>query len=90
MRLLKWRTYGVPVLKALTDEGFEAMIGSIDGAELPAGVKGQRKGLLYARNTAVTINEQGKVLIPRKLAEEQGLGAGGWCICSGAGRILTL
>ena len=77
MRLLKWRTYGVPVLKALTDEGFEAMIGSIDGAELPAGVKGQRKGLLYSRNTAVTINEQGKVLIPRKLAEEQGLGAGG-------------
>ena len=77
LRLLKWRTYKVPVLKALTDEAFEAMIASIDGADLPAGVKSQRKGLLYSLNTQVTINDQGKVLIPKKLAEEHGMEAGG-------------
>ena len=77
LRLLKWRTYQVPVLKALTNEAFAAMITSIDSSEETAGVKGQRKGVLYSRNTPVTINDQGKVLIPKKLAEEQGLQAGG-------------
>lgn len=77
LRLLQWQTYKVPVLKALTDEAFEAMIGSIDASELPAGVKGQRKGLLYSRNTQVAINDQGKVLIPKKLAKEHGMEAGG-------------
>ena len=57
LRLLKWQTYQVPVLKALTDEAFAAMIDSINGSDLPAGVKSQRKGLLYSRNTQVTIND---------------------------------
>jgi len=68
LRLLKWRAYEVPVLKALTDEAFVAMVASIDASEQSAGVKSQRKGLLYSRNTPVTINDQGKVLIPKKLA----------------------
>ena len=77
LRLLNWQTYQVPVLKALTDEAFVAMVASIDDSDLPAGVKGQRKGLLYSRNTPVTINEQGKLLIPKKLAKEHGLDSGG-------------
>jgi DNA-binding transcriptional regulator/RsmH inhibitor MraZ len=78
LRLLRWQTYGVPVLKALTDEAFEAMIGSIDNdPDLKAGQKGQKKGLLYSLNTPVTINEQGKLLIPKKVAEENGLSSGG-------------
>ena len=71
LRLLQWKTYKVAVLKALTDEAFEAMIASIDASELSAGMKSQRKGLVYSRNTRVTINDQGKLLIPKKLAEEQ-------------------
>lgn len=77
LRLLKWQTYKVPVLKALTDEAFEAMIASIDASDLPAGVKSQRKGLVYSRNTPVAINEQGKLLIPKKVAKEHGLDSGG-------------
>ena len=77
LRLLNWQTYQVPVRKALTDEAFVAMVASIDDSDLPAGVKGQRKGLLYSRNTPVTINEQGKLLIPKKLAKEHGLDSGG-------------
>jgi DNA-binding transcriptional regulator/RsmH inhibitor MraZ len=78
LRLLKWKTHGVPVLKALTDAAFEAMICSIDEDQtLVAGQKGAKKGLVYSRNTPVSINEQGKLLIPRKLVEEQGLEPGG-------------
>ncbi len=77
LRLLQWQTYKIPVLKALTDQAFAAMIASIDESDLSAGIKSQRKGLLYSRNTQVTINDQGKVLIPKRLAEEHGLEAGG-------------
>ena len=78
LRLLRWQTYEVPVLKALTDEAFEAMIRSIDNdPELTAGAKGRKKGLLYSRNTQVNMNDQGKILIPKKVAEEHGLAAGG-------------
>ena len=78
LRLLKWKTYHVPVLKALTDAAFAAMILSIDNdPDLPAGQKGRRKGLLYSRNTQVNLNDQGKILIPKKLAEEHGLSPGG-------------
>jgi DNA-binding transcriptional regulator/RsmH inhibitor MraZ len=78
LRLLRWQTYGVPVLKALSDEAFEAMIRSIDNdPSLQAGQKGQKKGLLYSLNAPVTINEQGKLSIPKKVAEENGLAGGG-------------
>ena len=78
LRLLKWKTHQVPVLKALTDEAFAAMIRSIDeDPSLGAGQKGAKKGLIYSRNTPVTINEQGKLLIPKKLVGEQGLAPGG-------------
>jgi DNA-binding transcriptional regulator/RsmH inhibitor MraZ len=86
LRLLKWQNYGVPVLKAVTDEAFEAMIRSIEEDEgLNAGQKGQKTGLLYTLNTPVTINEQGRMLIPKKLAEEQGMEAGGMVHLFGRG-----
>lgn len=78
LRLLEWETEGVPVLKVLTDEAFAGMTRSIDESEgLTAGQKGQRKGMLCTMNTPVAMNGQGKVLIPRKLADELGLEAGG-------------
>ena len=78
MRLLEWETEGVPVLKVLTDEAFERMLRSIDENEaLTPGQRGQRKGMLHTMNTAVTMNGQGKVAVPKKLAEKRGLEAGG-------------
>lgn len=78
LRLLKWKTYDVPVLKSLTGAAFEAMILSIDSdPNLSAGMKSRKKGLLYSRNAQVNLNDQGKILIPKKLAEERGLAPGG-------------
>ena len=86
LRLLKWRTHGVPVLKALTDDAFAAMIRSIDDdPDLNAGQKGAKKGLIFSRNTPVSINEQGKLLIPRKLVDEHGLELGGAVYLYGRG-----
>ncbi|MEM9079675.1 MAG: hypothetical protein AAGC74_03180 [Verrucomicrobiota bacterium] len=77
LRLLRWKHMGVPVLKALTNEAFEAMIESInEDAELSSGQKSAKKGLIYSLNESAHVNDQGKLAIPKKLAEEQGIEAG--------------
>ncbi len=75
LRLLKWELSGVPVIKALTEEAFEAALASIQASDLPAGVKSRQKAALYTHNQPVSVNEQGKISIPKKFAEERGLAA---------------
>ena len=74
LRLLKWELSGVPILKALTDEAFRAALASIqNNTELSNGIKTRQKGSLHTHNQPVTVNEQGKMLIPKKFADEQSL-----------------
>ena len=73
LRLLKWELSGIPVIKALTDEAFTAALESIQNSDLPAGVKSRQKAALHTHNQPVSVNEQGKLLIPKKFAEERGL-----------------
>lgn len=74
LRLLKWEISGIPIIKALTDVAFTAAIDSIqNNPDLPNGVKSRQKGTLYTHNQPVTVNEQGKMLIPKKFAEDHGL-----------------
>jgi len=75
LRLLKWELSGIPVIKALTEEAFDAAIESIQNSELPAGVKSRQKAALYTHNQPVSVNEQGKILIPKKFADDRGLEA---------------
>ncbi len=91
LRLLEWKVFNVPILKALTDQAFEAMIASIDSDEnLNAGQRSIKKGLVYSRNTPVTVNEQGKLLIPKKLAEDYGVESGGQVHLLGRGSNFDL
>ncbi len=77
LRLLKWELSGIPIIKALTEEAFDAALESIQNADLPAGVKSRQKAALHTHNQPVSVNEQGKILIPKKFAEERGLTAEG-------------
>lgn len=74
LRLLKWEYSGFPIIKALTENAFQAAIDSIQNdPELPSGIKNKRKGTLYTHNQPVNVNTQGKMLIPKKFAEARGL-----------------
>lgn len=74
LRLLKWEVSGIPVIKALTDEAFTAAIQSIqENPDLTNGMKSRQKGVLHTHNQPVSVNEQGKMLIPKKFALDQGL-----------------
>jgi len=86
LRLLSWKHLGVPVLKVLTNEAFEAMIASIDeDPALNAGQKGAKKGLLYSLNESANLNDQGKLSIPKKVAQKQGFASGEEVHLSGRG-----
>ncbi len=78
LRLLQWKHLGVPILRALTDDAFEALISSIaSNPDLPVGVKNAQKQAVYSGSVSALLNDQGKLAIPKKIAEGRGLDAGG-------------
>ncbi|MFC0019923.1 hypothetical protein AAFN60_17325 [Roseibacillus persicicus] len=77
LRLLKWKHLKVPVLRAMTQEAFEAVIESIaSNAEVAPGVRNAQKQAVYAGSESVTLNDQGKLAVPKKTAQAHGLEAG--------------
>lgn len=77
LRLLKWKHLKVPVLRAMTQEAFEAVIESIASNEtIPSGVRNAQKQAVYSGSESVTLNDQGKLTVPKKTAKQHGLDAG--------------
>lgn len=77
LRLLKWKHLKVPVLRAMTQEAFEAVIESISSnEEVPSGVRNAQKQAVYSGSENVTLNDQGKLTVPKKTAKQHGLDAG--------------
>ena len=91
LRLLNWKHLGVPILRALTTEAFEDMIASIaNDPDLKAGEKSARKSAIYARSESALLNDQGKLSIPKKLADIKGLEAGGIAHLLGRGSAFDI
>ena len=77
LRLLKWKHLKVPVLRAMTQEAFEAVIESIASNEnTPVGVRNAQKQAVYSGSESVTLNDQGKMTVPKKTAKQHGLDSG--------------
>ena len=77
LRLLRWKHLKVPVLRVMTQEAFEAVIESIASKEeVPAGVRNAQKQAVYSGSESVTLNDQGKMTVPKKTANQHGLKAG--------------
>lgn len=91
LRLLKWKHLKVPVLRAMTQEAFEAVIQSIASNEnVPLGVRNAQKQAVYSGSESVTLNDQGKLTVPKKTAKEHGLDAGGSVHLFGRGAAFDL
>ncbi len=77
LRLLQWKHLKVPVLRAMTQDAFEAVIQSIASNEsIPAGVRNAQKQAVYSGSESVILNDQGKLAVPKKTASKHGLKAG--------------
>lgn len=91
LRLIKWKHLKVPVLRVMTKEAFSAVIKSIEESlELPVGTRNAQKQALFSRSIMVQLNDQGKMSIPKKNAEEFGITAGGTAHLFGRGQSFDI
>lgn len=77
LRLLQSHSYELPALRVLTEEEYDDMLNTVDGMEnwSPAQKK-KVKGKLHAECQKGTMNDQGKLLIPKAWCERPGIESG--------------
>jgi len=68
--LLYSRTHEMPMLKVLTQEGYDERVSIVKNSDKDEATKRQLLGSLAALCREVTLNEQGKLLIPKDLSEK--------------------
>lgn len=72
--LLRATSYGQPTLRVLSEAAFSKKLQQIEGAEsLTPRQKDNATGMMYANSIEASVNEQGKLLIPKAWAEEREL-----------------
>lgn len=71
--LLSSRAYEMPMLKVLTQEGYDERVAIVKTSNLSEAKKRQKIGSLAMLCREVTINDQGKLLIPKDLSEQAGI-----------------
>ena len=72
--LVKVRVFGVPGLRALTQEAFRKKLEDIEG--LPSStprLRDQAKSMLFGATVVANFSGQGKLAVPKALAESQGM-----------------
>ena len=67
--LLLSRTHELPVLKVLTQKGYEEEVKRISESDASEGRKRLLQGALAMHCRCATLNDQGKVLLPKDLCE---------------------
>lgn len=71
--LLSSRAYDMPMLKVLTQEGYDERVAIVKRSDLSEAKKRQKIGSLAMLCREVTVNDQGKLLIPKDLSEAAGI-----------------
>ncbi|MGJ8695855.1 MAG: division/cell wall cluster transcriptional repressor MraZ [Verrucomicrobiaceae bacterium] len=72
--LLRATSYGQPALRVLSEDAFSQKLQQIEEAEaLTPRQKDNATGMLYANSVEASVNEQGKLLVPKAWAEEREL-----------------
>jgi DNA-binding transcriptional regulator/RsmH inhibitor MraZ len=67
------RTYEMPMLKVITEEGYEERVAIVERSSLSEARKRHKLGVLASLCRDASINDQGKLTIPKDLAEAVGI-----------------
>ena len=67
--LLLSATHGMPMLKVITQTGYDERLATIASSDLSEKEKRELEGILAANCRTVTINEQNKLTIPKDLCD---------------------
>lgn len=91
LRLLETKSYGMSLVVALTEEEYDTRLRQIEEDPVMSVLeKRQMAGILHSRCRPVTVNEQGKMLIPKDWSERAGLPADGPVVLVGRGRYFEI
>jgi len=83
--LLFSKEHAMPVVKVLSQEAYIEKVDLIKGSEKTPAEKGKMLGKLAMLCREVTLNDQGKLLIPKDLSEKTGIAADSDVMLAGRG-----
>ncbi|MGC6467372.1 MAG: division/cell wall cluster transcriptional repressor MraZ [Akkermansiaceae bacterium] len=89
--LLEVKVLGVPCLRVLTEEGFQQKLRDIEKMEgaTPA-LRDRARGTLFGMCLETKVNDQGKLTIPKAMAEGHGLELPGSALLVGRGKLFEI
>jgi len=73
--LLSSKTYDMPVIKVLSQKAFDHRRETVKNSNLTPGQKTAKLGQLAMLCRVASVNDQGKLLIPKDLSESAGIAA---------------
>jgi len=83
--LLFSRKHDMPLVKVLSQEAYRERVELIQGSEKTPAEKGNTLGKLAMLCREVTLNDQGKLLVPKDLSEKAGIAADSDVMLAGRG-----
>lgn len=89
--LLEVEVLGVPALRVLTQEGFQQKLEDIEAMEgATAALRDRARGTLFGMCLETKVNDQGKLTIPKAMAEGHGLELPGAALLVGRGKLFEI
>lgn len=83
--LLFSKQYEMPVVKVLSQEAYDEKVELIQNSDMTPAEKGKKLGKLAMLCREASLNEQGKLLVPKDLSEKSGIEAEGEVVLAGRG-----
>lgn len=83
--LLSSKTYDMPVIKVLSQEAFNERVETVKNSELTPAKKTAMLGRLSMLCRVASVNDQGKLLVPKELSEAAGMSAEDEVVLAGRG-----
>jgi len=83
--LLSSKTYGMPVIKVLSQEAFDDRVNTVKESDLKPGQKTAKLGQLSMLCRMASVNDQGKLLVPKELSEAAGISPDSEVVLAGRG-----
>ena len=83
--LLFSKEHGMPVVKVLSQEAYDQKVTLVENSDLTPAEKGKKLGKLAMLCREASLNEQGKLLVPKDLSELAGIAAESDVILAGRG-----
>ncbi len=88
---IKVKVEGIPALRVFTQTAFDRKLADIDGTiDATPAQRDRARGILFGAATDSKVNDQGKLTIPKSLAENHGLSLPGAVRIVGRGELFEI